>query len=108
MNQAAQAVPSLDAGGGRDSTRVGLVADSPRWPKLKASVRPLVVVVPQVLVEDPLKMASPPDQQPVQAFLSHRPHPALGVGVAQPIPPPTAVPEEPKTASARGRSLPPL
>lgn len=28
--------------------------------------------------------------------------------VAQPIPPPTAVPEEPKTASARGRSLPPL
>jgi DNA-binding Xre family transcriptional regulator len=26
----------------------------------------------------------------------------------QPIPPPTAVPEEPKTASARGRSLPPL
>ena len=28
--------------------------------------------------------------------------------VQRPIPPPTAVPEEPETASARGRSLPPL
>jgi hypothetical protein len=41
-------------------------------------VRPLVVVVPQVLVEDPLKVAPAPDQQPVQTLLPDRPHPPLG------------------------------
>jgi hypothetical protein len=81
VNQAPETIPTLDAGGGRDSTKVGLVADSRWWSKLKASVRPLMVVVPQVLVEDPLKMASPLDQHPVQTLLSHRPHPALRVGV---------------------------
>jgi hypothetical protein len=44
-------------------------------------MRSLVVVVPHVLVEDSLKVAPTPDEQPVQAFLSDRPHPALGVGV---------------------------
>jgi hypothetical protein len=57
VNQAPERIPTLDAGGGRDSTRVGLVADSPWRSKLKASARPLVVVVPRVLVEDPLEMA---------------------------------------------------
>jgi hypothetical protein len=52
-----------------------------RRQKIKAPVRPLVIVVPQVLVEDPLKVASAPDQQPVQALLPHRPHPPLRVGV---------------------------
>ena len=33
---------------------------------------PLVVVMPQVLAEDPLKMAPTPDQYPVQALLSYR------------------------------------
>jgi hypothetical protein len=46
-------------------------------------VRPLTVVVPQVLVEHPLKMTSTPDEHPIQTLLPHRPHPALGerVGV---------------------------
>jgi hypothetical protein len=35
----------------------------------------LVVVVPQVLVEDPLKMVTTPDQHPVQTLLSYRPYP---------------------------------
>src|SRR6266511_773154 len=81
MNQAAEAVPSLDAGGDRDGTKVGPVVDSPRRTKRKASVRSLVVVVPHVLVEDALEVASTPDQLPVQALLPHRPHPSLGVGV---------------------------
>ena len=71
VNQAAEAVPSLDTGGSRDSTSVGPGAAVPGGRSSKASVRPLVVGVPQVLVEDPLKMPSPADQQPVQAFLSN-------------------------------------
>jgi len=81
MYQAAEAVPALDAGGDRDGTKVGPVADRPWRAKVKASVRPLVVVVPQVLVEDSLKVASTADQQPVQALLPDRPHPTLGIGV---------------------------
>jgi hypothetical protein len=69
VNQAAETVSPPDGGGDRDSTRVGLVVDNPRRAQREASMRPLTVVVPQVLVEDPLKMASTPDQQPVQAFL---------------------------------------
>jgi len=50
----------------------------------------LVVVVPQVLVEDPLKVASAPDQHPVQALLTYGPHPPLGerarqVAVGEPV-----------------------
>jgi len=47
----------------------------------RASVRPLVVVVPQILVEDPLKLASTPDQQPIQALGADRTHPALRVRI---------------------------
>jgi hypothetical protein len=59
MHQAAEAVPALDAGGDRDDTEVGPVVDRLWRAKVKASVRPLVVVVPQVLVEDPLKWRRP-------------------------------------------------
>ena len=47
---------------------------------------PLIVVVPHVLVEDPLKMPSTPDQHPIQTLLPDRPHPALsdGVGILAP------------------------
>jgi C-terminal processing protease CtpA/Prc len=41
----------------------------PRWAKRQASVRPLMVVVPHVLVENPFKVTSTPDQQPVRALL---------------------------------------
>ncbi len=63
-----QASPNLDASG---------------RPKRETSVRPLVVVVPHVLVEHSLKMASTPDQHPVQTLLSYCPDPAFGerVGV---------------------------
>jgi hypothetical protein len=44
-------------------------------------MRSLIVVVPHILVENSLKVAPAPDQQPIQAFLSDRPHPALGGGV---------------------------
>ena len=48
-------------------------------------MRPLIVVVPHILVEHSLKLASAPDQHPVQTLLSDRPHPALGerVGVGR-------------------------
>src|SRR6266700_837925 len=41
-------------------------------------MRSLVVVVPHILVEDPLEVATTPDQHPSQALLSNRPHPPLG------------------------------
>src|SRR6266700_6657927 len=75
VNQAAETVSPPDGGGDRDSTRVGLVVDNPRRAKRQASVRSLVVVVAQILVEDPLKVASTPDQHPVQALLPDCPHP---------------------------------
>jgi hypothetical protein len=61
----------------RDNGCCGLSGVTPRRTKLKASMRSRIVVVPQVLVEDPLKVATPPDQHPVQALLSDRPHPPL-------------------------------
>ncbi len=43
-----------------------------RWRReIKASVWPLVVVVLEVLVEDPLKVTATQDQQPVQALLPY-------------------------------------
>lgn len=74
VNQAAEAVPAADAVGGRHSARVGPVVDHTRRAKRKTSVRPLVVVVPHLLAEDPRKVASTPEQQPVQAILPDRPH----------------------------------
>ncbi len=47
-------------------------------PQVLVEDRSLVVVVPQVLVEDPLEVALAPDQHPVQALLTDRPHPPLG------------------------------
>jgi hypothetical protein len=83
MNQAAEAVPPPNAGGDRDRARRSSGGDAAGRAKRKASVRSLVVVVPHILVEHSLKVASAPDQHPVQTLLPDRPHPALGdrVGV---------------------------
>jgi hypothetical protein len=80
VNQAPEAVPPPHAVGDRDNGRCWCNSDlaTARRAELQASVRSLVVVVAHVLIEDPLKMAGPPDQHPVQALLPDRPHPALG------------------------------
>src|SRR6266545_3195087 len=76
-------VPAPNAGGGRDRARRSSDGDTSGRAKRKASVGPLVVVVTHVLVEHALKMASTPDQHPVQTLLPDRLHPPLGerVGV---------------------------
>src|SRR6266536_1454574 len=76
MNQAPETIPTPNAAGDRDNRRCrcGSDVDTARRPKRKASVRSLVVVVPQVLIEDPLKVTSAPNQHPVQALLPHGSH----------------------------------
>ncbi len=81
MNQAAEAVPPPNAGGDRDRARRSSGGDTAGRAKRKASVRSLVVVVAHVLVEHSLKVASAPDQHPVQTLLPDRADPALGGGV---------------------------
>jgi hypothetical protein len=51
--------------------------DAPRRPKRKASVRPLVVAVPHVLIDNTSQVASTPYQHPVQAHLPYGSHPPL-------------------------------
>src|SRR6266536_148364 len=77
-------IPTSNTGGCRNNRwrrRSGAV--TPRRTKLKAPMGSLVVVVPQVLVADPLEVATTPDQHPVQTLLSNHPHPPLGMGVDQ-------------------------
>ena len=83
VNETAESVPAPNAGGDCYRIRPSPNLDTSGRPKREASVRPLIVVVPQVLVEHPLKMTPTPDQHPIQTLLPHRPHPALGerVGV---------------------------
>src|SRR6266487_5713626 len=59
MNETAETVPTSDRRCGHsDNTRTGSPIDHARWAKLKASVRPLVVVVAHVLVENTFKVTS--------------------------------------------------
>jgi len=83
VNETAEAVPAPNAGRYCYHIRPSPNLDTSGRPKRQASVRPLVIVVPHVLVEHSLKMASTPDQHPVQTLLPDGPHPALGerVGV---------------------------
>src|SRR5215213_592787 len=83
VNETAESVPAPNAGGDCYRIRPSPNLDTSGRPKREASVRPLIVVVPQVLVEHPLKMTPTPDQHPIQTLLPHRPHRALGerVGV---------------------------
>src|SRR5512133_3380066 len=82
MNETAETVPASDRRcGGCGHARSGSFVDRAWRPKIKASVRPLVVVVPNVLVQNPFKVASAPDQHPVQALLPHGSYPPLSEGV---------------------------
>src|ERR1022692_1586931 len=60
--------------GGRLCTRQGHL-------KIDPLVWPLLVVVADVPLKNPLEVSMAEDEHPVQAFVAHRPHPALGVGV---------------------------
>jgi hypothetical protein len=51
--------------------------------EVDASVRPRDVVVAEVLGEDPLEVATTPDQGPVQALGPDRSDPSFGVGVGR-------------------------
>ncbi len=44
-------------------------------------MRPVVVVVRDLVPEDPFEVSSPSNQDPVQAFRSSRAHPSFGVSV---------------------------
>jgi integrase len=70
MNKTAETVPASDH---RAKAHDGWLVDRAWRPKRKASVRPLVVVVPHVLVENSRKVTSTQDQHPVQALLPVRP-----------------------------------
>src|SRR6266516_3484338 len=77
VDETAETVPTPNAGGDCFRIRPSPDLDSPGRPEREASVRPLIVVVPYVLVDDSLKMTPTPEQRPVQTLLPHRPHPAL-------------------------------
>jgi hypothetical protein len=49
--------------------------------ELKSAVRSLIVVMVDVLIQHPLEVRSPANDQPVQAFATNTSHPALGKGV---------------------------
>jgi len=76
MDQPAESVEA-------DDRTVTAISSGSRHRRLefKATVRPFLVVVPEVLSEGPSKMALPEDQKMVQALAAHRVHEALGKGV---------------------------
>ncbi len=59
----------------------GLIGGWIRRLQLKRSVRAMPVVVLDIDPQDLLQVASPDDQQPVQALDADRPNPTLRVGV---------------------------
>jgi hypothetical protein len=71
VDETAESVPAPNAGGDCYRIRPSPNLDTSGRPKREASVRPLVVVVPQVLVEHPLKMTPTPGQHPIQTLLPH-------------------------------------
>ena len=78
MDEAAEHVVTVDAerrlgGGGHSGTNGHGEFDPLVWP--------LLVVVADVPLKNPLEVSMAEDEHPVQAFVAHRPHPALGVGV---------------------------
>jgi hypothetical protein len=58
VNETAESVPAPNAGGDCYRIRPSPNLDTPGRPKREVSVRPLVVVVLHVLVEDAFKVAS--------------------------------------------------
>ena len=81
VNLAIEAIPAPNKGGSRNRIGPSPDLDTRRRPKREASVRPLLVVVPHVLIEHTFKVASTPDQHPVQALLPHGSSPPLSEGV---------------------------
>src|SRR6266536_6357122 len=77
VNQAIEAIPAPNAGGSRNRIRPSPDLDTPGRTKCEASVRPLIVVVPHVLVENPFKVTPTPDQHPIQALLPDASYPPL-------------------------------
>ena len=58
-------------------------APAHRHAEVKAAVRPLLVVVAEVLAEDSFEVAAPEHQSPVEALNAGRPHEPLCEGVRQ-------------------------
>src|SRR6266700_5912 len=77
VDETAESVPAPNAGSSRNRRMSTSDLDTPGRPKREASVRPLVVVVPHIFVEDTFEVASTPEQRPVQALLPHGSYPPL-------------------------------
>src|SRR6266542_425459 len=84
MNETAQHVPPTNIRGPQVTDGWRWVAD--RRAKREPAIAPGLVVVPDVGPEGALKMLSPEDESPIQAFSPKRPHPSFaeGVGVRGP------------------------
>ena len=77
MDETAESVPAPNAGSSRNRLMSTSDLDTPGRPEREASVWPLVFVVPHIFLEDNFKVASTPDQHPVQALLPHGSYPPL-------------------------------
>ncbi len=77
VDETAESVPAPNAGSSRNRRMSTSDLDTPGRPEREASVRPLVVVVPHIFVEDTFEVASTPEQRPVQALLPHGSYPPL-------------------------------
>jgi hypothetical protein len=77
VDEAAEHVVTIDVmkrrGSGGDRAGGNFEIDATMWA--------LSVVVADVLPKDTLKVAATENKHPVEAFVSHRPHPAFRVGI---------------------------
>ena len=78
MNQPAEHIPTEDLGRRRPARLLQLTR---RCGKRQRTVRPLIVVVRQVLPQDPLKVTATNHQELVQALGADGPHEPFGEGV---------------------------
>jgi len=76
VDQSAEEIDAFDRG-----RRVDVSGAGCRYIQADPAVRPSGVVMPDVDLQDVLEVPAVEDQGPVQAFLPHGAHPALGVGV---------------------------
>src|SRR5262245_25848175 len=84
VNQAIEAIPAPNAGGDRYRIRLSPDLDTPWRPKHKAPVRPLLVVVPHILIKDAFKRPSTPisiqSRHSCRTVRTHRSATALAFG----------------------------
>ena len=78
MDEAAQHVATIETE--RQGSNDRIVAGH-RHAEFETSVRPMLVVVPDVFPQNPCQVTAAKDQDPVEAFHSHCPHPAFRVGI---------------------------